>query len=70
MITKCRWSLSGMGHIAATAATALVDNEGLVKTLGLRAKGGSKFHRRKIATILERIDGMNGYAVKHVRIFT
>ena len=45
-----------MGHLAQTDNLTLCDNEGLVKTLQLKAKGGSKLHRRKLGIILQNIE--------------
>jgi hypothetical protein len=48
-------ALVEFGLMAPAAIPALVDNEGLVKTTQLKAKGGSKLHRRKLAIILQQI---------------
>jgi hypothetical protein len=49
-------ALVEFGLMAPAATPALVDNEGLVKTAQLKAKGGSKLHRRKIGNILQHIN--------------
>ena len=41
------------------------DNEGLVKTVQEKAKGGNKMHRRKIGLILERLASRR-YTVVHI----
>ena len=48
-------ALVEFGLMAPAATPALVDNEGLVKTAQLKAKGGSKLHRRKLGIILQHI---------------
>ena len=57
-------ALVEFGLMAPAATPALVDNEGLVKTAQLKAKGGSKLHRRKIGIILQHIDE-NKFKVFH-----
>lgn len=54
-----------MGHLAQTANMTLCDNEGLVKTLQLKAKGGSKLHRRKLGIILQNIE-RERYKIAHI----
>ena len=54
-----------MGLVARSAMLTLVDNEGLVKAAQLKAKGGSKLHRRKLGIILQHTH-QRRYRVKHV----
>eukprot|EP00966_Prymnesium_polylepis_P101126 2342037-Prymnesium_polylepis.1 len=48
-------ALVEFGLMAPAATPALVDNGGLVKAAQLKAKGGSKLHRRKLGIILQHI---------------
>ena len=58
-------TLVEMGQVAPSAMLSLSDNDGLVKTAQLRAKGGSKLHRRKLGIILAAV-GKERFRVKHV----
>jgi hypothetical protein len=58
-------ALTEMGQIPPNSTLVLQDNEGLVKTVQEKAKGGSKFHRRKIGLILERLSTRR-YQVVHI----
>ena len=58
-------ALIEFGHMGSSEVLTLGDNEGLVKTVRLKAKGGSKFHRRKITIICERLERKR-YNVRHI----
>ena len=58
-------ALVEFGHLGSSEVLTLGDNEGLVKTVRLKAKGGSKFHRRKITIICERLERKR-YNVRHI----
>jgi hypothetical protein len=58
-------ALCEMDQVPENSTLILQDNEGLVKTVQEKAKGGSKFHRRKIGLILERLASRR-YQVVHI----
>ena len=58
-------ALVEMDQIPESSTLVMQDNNGLVQTVQEKAKGGNKFHRRKIGLILERLASRR-YQVVHI----